>query len=97
MKFLLLYNGPPTPPDASHAQWPDWFNAIGDALVDIGSPMANGQSVRGDGSVSASALDLNGFSIIEAPDADAARALLKDHPLFALEDYTIEIFEVPRK
>jgi hypothetical protein len=98
MRFLLLYKGPTTPPDASHAAWPDWFNRIGDALVDVGSPMQNGQSVRGDGSARGSAESLNGYSIIEAPDMEAAQALLENHPLFeAGDEYTIEIYEVPRK
>jgi hypothetical protein len=25
-KFMLLYVGPATPPDASHEGWPDWFD-----------------------------------------------------------------------
>jgi hypothetical protein len=98
MKYLLLYKGPTTPPDASHAAWPDWFNRIGDALVDVGSPMQNGQSVRGDGWARESAASLNGYSIIEASDMEAAQALLTNHPLFeAGDEYTIEIYEVPRK
>ena len=97
MRFLLLYRGPATQPTDSHAAWPDWFNRIGDALVDVGSPMENGLSVRGDGTASESAASLNGFSIIEAADIDAARALLADHPLFqAGEGYTVEVFEIPR-
>jgi ribosomal protein S18 acetylase RimI-like enzyme len=47
-RFLLLYRGPPTPPDASHEGWPGWFEAIGDALVDLGSPMANVDNVAVD-------------------------------------------------
>jgi hypothetical protein len=55
-------------------------------------------SVRGDGSARESAASLNGYSIIEAPDMEAAQALLKSHPLFeAGDEYTIEIYEVPRK
>jgi hypothetical protein len=52
MRFLLLYSGPPTPPDSSHEGWPEWFSKIGDALVDLGSPTANGFVLRGDGSTS---------------------------------------------
>jgi hypothetical protein len=40
MRFLLLYSGPPTPPDSSHEGWPEWFSKVGDALVDLGSPTA---------------------------------------------------------
>ena len=45
-KFLLLYQGPATPPDASHEGWPEWFNKLGDKLVDRGLPLAHGRSLR---------------------------------------------------
>ena len=97
-RFLLIYSGPPTPPDASHAGWPEWFERLGDALVDAGSPMTNGVVVRPDGSTTEDAARLNGFSIIQAADRDAARELVRDHPLLAPgSEYTIEMFEVPRK
>ncbi len=47
-KLLLLYQGPATPPDASLEGWPQWFNQLGDNLVDRGLPMAHGRSLRGD-------------------------------------------------
>lgn len=94
--FLLLYKGPPTPPDASHERWPDWFAGIGDALVDVGSPMRNGVVLRGDGSTSERTTSLNGFSVIQAQDRDHALELLRDHPfLLHGSDYAIEVFEVP--
>ena len=46
--FMLLYNGPPTPPGASHEGWPEWFASLGDELVDRGSPMIAGFVIRGD-------------------------------------------------
>jgi hypothetical protein len=95
-RFLLIYSGPPTPPDATHQGWPEWFNGLGDALVDMGSPMTNGISVRSDGSTSDGAR-LNGYSLIQAPDRDAAIERVRDHPLLAHGEYTIEVFEVPAK
>ena len=67
-KFLLLYKGPATPPDASHEGWPEWFNKLGDKLVERGLPMAHGRFLRGDGSTGDSATRLNGYSIIQADD-----------------------------
>lgn len=97
-RFLLLYSGPPTPPDASHRGWFEWFGRLGDALVDVGSPMTNGTVLRPDGSTSEQAAPLNGFSLIQAADRSAALELVCDHPLLAQGgDYTIEIFEVPKK
>jgi hypothetical protein len=97
-RFLLLYNGPPTPPEASHEGWPEWFDKIGEALVDLGSPMANGFVLHGDGSTSGDASSLNGYSIVQAEDRSRALELVRDHPFLALgSDYAIEVFEVPRR
>src|SRR4029453_12562523 len=96
--FILLYNGPPTPPGASHEGWPQWFQRAGDNLVDMGSPMTNGFVVHSDGTTSDTATSLNGYSIIRAEDRNAALELVKDHPFLALGDeYAIEAFEVPNK
>ena len=97
-RFLLLYSGPPTPPDASHERWPEWFTKIGDALVDLGSPMTNGFVLRGDRSTSDDAATLNGYSIIQCEDRSQVLELIADHPFLALgKEYSIEVFEVPRR
>ena len=97
-RFLMLYSGPPTPPDASHAGWWEWFGKLGDALVDRGSPMVDGVVVRSDGSTGDDVARLNGYGIIQAEDRSAALALLRDHPLLAAgQDYAIELFELPMK
>jgi hypothetical protein len=97
-RFLLLYTGPPTPPEASHEGWPEWFAAIGDALVDLGSPMANGVVIHADGSTSDDATGLIGYSVIQAEGRGEALDLVRDHPLLALGgEYAIEVFEVPKR
>jgi hypothetical protein len=97
-RFLLLYSGPPAPPDASHEGWPEWFGKAGDALVDLGSPMVNGFVIHHDGSTSDDAASLDGYSVIQAEDRSEVLDLVSDHPLLALgSEYTIEVFEVPRK
>jgi YCII-related domain len=97
-RFLLLYKGPRPSPPVSHEGWPEWFDKIGDALVDLGSTMVNGFALRGDGSVSDETTDLNGFSIVQAEDRDGVLDLIADHPLVQLgSEYAIEVFEVPRK
>jgi hypothetical protein len=96
--FLLLYTGPPAPPGPAHEGWPEWFRAIGDALVDRGSPMAKGVVLHADGSTSDDAADLRGYSLIQAGDRSEALDLLRDHPLLALGgEYAIEVFEVPMR
>lgn len=97
-KFIILYKGPATPPDASHEGWPEWFEKIGGALIDIGSPMMGGHTIYGNGSADDSATSFNGYGIIQAEDMAQAMRLLKDHPYLAMGDeYAIEVFEVPKK
>lgn len=96
--FMLLYSGPPTGPDASHEGWPEWFQSLGDALVDRGSPMAAGFVISCDGVTADTAARLNGYSIIRADHRDAVRDLLRTHPLLgAGSEHRIEVFEVPAK
>ncbi|HLZ14938.1 MAG TPA: hypothetical protein VKQ34_03000 [Candidatus Saccharimonadales bacterium] len=95
MKYIVLYKGPATAPDASHAGWPEWFQRIGDALVDRGSPMMHGTAVRGDGAAAPASIGVNGYSIIQADSIDAARSLVASHPYLALgEQYSVELFEI---
>jgi YCII-related domain len=99
-RFLLLYTGPPTPPEGvrPHEGWPEWFDKLGEGLVDLGSPMANGFVLHGDGSTSDEASSLNGYTIVQAEDRSQALDLVRDHPLLALGgEYAIEVFEVPKR
>lgn len=97
-QFLLLYNGPPTSPQASHEGWPERVDKIGDALVDLGSPMVNGFVLHRDGSTSDKTSSVTGFSIVQAEDRSQVLDLIADHPLVLLgSEYTIEVFELPRK
>jgi hypothetical protein len=97
-RFLLLYNGPPAPPDVTHEGWPEWFDKLGDALVELGSPMKNGFVLHCDGSMSDDAPRLNGYCVIQADDRSEAVDLIRDHPFLALgSEYAIEVFEVPRR
>jgi hypothetical protein len=96
-RYLLLYTGPP-PADPTHEGWLDWFDTIGDALVDAGSRMRNGFVLRSDGSRSDVTSPPLGYGIVEAEDRGRALDLLRDHPLWRSgDDYAIEAFEVPRR
>jgi hypothetical protein len=59
--------------------WYNWAKKCGDKLVDLGTPLANGQSISPNGS-SASSKEVAGYSILQAKDMNEAKALLKDHP-----------------
>jgi hypothetical protein len=96
--FILIYNGPPTPPDASHEGWPEWFQRAGDQLLDVGSPMKAGFVLHADGTTSDAAGPFNGYAIVRARDRDELVELAREHPFLAGgPEYSIEIFEVPRK
>ncbi len=102
-KFILLYNGPATPMEemsdeqglAVMERWQAWIGRVGDALVDVGAPMANGEAVVDDGSPG-SATPLNGYSIVEATDASAAKELVTDHPFLSDRSgkFSVEIHEL---
>src|SRR3954452_12430751 len=96
--FMLLYNGPPTPPEASHEGWPEWFQSLGDKLIDRGSPMTAGFVLRGDGTTSDTPASLNGYTVIRAEGRDAVRDLLENHPFLAGgSEYRIDVYQVPGK
>ena len=97
-KYMLLYKGPATPPDASHEQWPVWFNKIGAKLVNVGSPLENGFAFQSNGATINSATSFNGYSIIQAEDTTDVISLVKDHPFLSpgSPEYSIEIFELAR-
>ena len=97
-KYMLLYKGPATPPNASHENWPAWFNKLGDQLVSVGSPMDHSFALHRDSTKHNATTNLNGYSIIQAENENVVRKLVKDHPYLAQgsDGYTIEIFELAR-
>jgi hypothetical protein len=96
--FMLIYTGPPTPPDATHEGWREWFQSLGHKLVDVGSPMRNGFAVHPDGTTADPARNLNGYGVIRAEDREEAIDLLRTHPLLAPgSEWNIEVFELPAK
>ncbi len=102
-KFILLYNGPATDPadmapeqrDAIMAAWGEWMGKVGGAMVDMGAPLGAGTALVDDGS-EAAALEINGYSILEADDLAAAKALVDGHPFLSDSDgkFRVEILEL---
>jgi hypothetical protein len=102
-KFILLYNGPATPPEDmspeerndSMAKWSEWMKKIGKGLVDMGQPMANGEAISDDGTEVEASL-LNGYSIIQAKDMEEAKEMVEGHPFLSDEtgDFCVEIHEL---
>jgi hypothetical protein len=95
-RFILLYVGPPTPPDASHEGWPAWFQKVGDRLADRGSPLKDGFALHGDGSTNPPATRVNGYSIVVVDDKEEVLGLMREHPYLSQgPEYSIEAHVLP--
>jgi hypothetical protein len=102
-KFLYLYRGPATAmedftPEQGAEQaraWGEWMAKAGPALADGGAPFGARAAVSDDGTTPEPS-DQNGFTIVEADDLAAARALTAGHPFLAEGKgrFSIEIFEL---
>ncbi|HEY6479115.1 MAG TPA: YciI family protein [Streptosporangiaceae bacterium] len=102
-KFIYLYRGPATsmadltPEQGAErtAAFRAWMERAGAALVDIGGPFGAGASVRDDGA-EGPAGHLTGYTIVEAGDLTAAKALTDGLPFLSGADgkCAVEIFEL---
>jgi hypothetical protein len=102
-KFLYLYRGPATPmedftPEQGAEQaraWGEWMAKVGPALAGGGAPFGARAAVSDDGTAPEPS-DQNGYTIVEADDLAAARALTAGHPYLSEGKgrFSIEIFEL---
>lgn len=102
-KFIYLYRGPATPvseltPEqgaARQAAFGAWMEKVGKALIDVGRPFGASASVRDDGT-EGTAGNLIGYTIVEADDLAAAKALTEGLPFLSGSAGTcaVEIFEL---
>ena len=102
-KFMMVYKGEATDmadmtPEqgaAVMAAWGVWMEAVGSALVDVGTPFGPGSTVVDDGS-SGSASSLTGYTIVEADDMAGAQSLANGHPYLSegKGNYSVDIFEL---
>ena len=87
-KYLVLYrasadaqaqmaNTPPEQAQAGMEAWMQWAGKAGNALVDLGAPLASVATIGSNGEKD---LPIAGFSILEADSKDAVTKLLADHP-----------------
>jgi hypothetical protein len=77
--YVLSYRNPkgysPTP--ETRAQWFAWFDGMGDALVDMGQPVGTRSEL---GNCDSDATEIGGYSLISAPDLEAAVSIAKGCP-----------------
>ena len=90
-KFIVCYLAPvdatwktqestPEEMEAGMKAWMDWAQKCGYNLVDMGSPLGSGVTVRPGGKTAESDSEIIGYSILQANNMEEALGLLKDHP-----------------
>ncbi len=89
-KFLVIYHAPaeawdpsnstPEEREKSMAEWMQWAEKCGAKLVDMGSPLMNGQKLSPDGTSTDSDKKVLGYSVLQAEDMEDAKGLLNGHP-----------------
>lgn len=102
-KFIFLYRGPATPQDEMTEEqskeimsaWQAWMDEIGDALVDMGQPMANGRAIADDGDET-KATELVGYTIVQADNMNLAMEMTENHPFLSEGEgrFAIEVHEL---
>jgi len=85
-RFLITYHGSGMPDDPelmeqAKAAFGNWVAGAGDAIVDPGAPLQMVKQVANDAATDA--VQIGGYSIIQADNADAAAAVLSSHPYVA--------------
>ena len=95
-KFVLAFRGgmPKSPEDGQKmmADWNRWMDQLGPRLVDKGAGFGKSRFLAGPDREATAGDPLSGYSIVEAPDIDAALGLARRNPIFALGG-TIEVAE----
>ena len=92
-KFMVLYRSAmsareqmagasPEQAQAGMDAWMAWAAKAGDAIVDLGAPLAEAGHV-GPGSAGGDSDHISGFSILQAESADALTSVLDGHPHLA--------------
>lgn len=95
--FIIIYHAatsfPSSPEEgkAHQAKWMDWTKELGDAMVNPGTPFGISMMVSSDG-VSETDTGLTGYTVVEAPDLDAAIEIAKGCPY--LDMGAVEVAEM---
>jgi len=101
-KFMVLYRSSTSARDqmadatpeqmkAGMEAWMQWAAKAGDAVVDLGAPLAPAAHV---GPGSSSAGEISGYSIMQADSAEAIGGVLDGHPHLNMPGNSIEVLEM---
>jgi hypothetical protein len=102
-KFMILYMAPvsaeaqmnvsPEEMKKGMEPWNDWYKKSGKAIVDMGAPLGKGACVDKKGTAKSQS-QVTGYTIVQAKDIDAAKAMVTDHPHFMMPKSSIEVLEI---
>jgi len=73
--------------------WLAWQKKNGKAIADMGAPLGKGTCYDKKGA-SKGKTQVTGYSIIQAKDMDALKAILADHPHLTMPKNSLEVFEI---
>lgn len=95
-KYLFTYQGGGMPESeeeqAKHmAAWGEWMGTNSSAFLDMGNPVGPQKTVGTKSTTDGGAV--GGYSLIDAPDLDAAVAIAKGCPVITLSGGTVEVGE----
>jgi hypothetical protein len=105
-KFIIIYHAPlaamqqtmsPTPEQMAKGMelWKSWAMRCGNKLLDLGSPIKNGQVIDTRGQVKNSDSQMTGYSILCAEDFEEIKVLIDGHPHLSWHpECTIEVYEL---
>jgi hypothetical protein len=80
--------------NAQYAEWGQWFEKLGAAVVDGGAATGAAKTVGPDGSVSdGGSRSLTGYSIVSADSLDSAVELAKGCPVLGIGG-AVDVYEV---
>ena len=93
-KFMFLYKGFVTPTPEIGRSWMEWFNHVGDRMVDSGNPMTGGVEVTPDdvNEIELGTESFTGYSIVNAESMEAAVEVAKTNPMIT----SVVVYELAR-
>jgi hypothetical protein len=102
-KFMVLYrssasareqmaSATPEQAKAGMEAWMNWAAKAGDAVVELGAPLAPTTEV-GSGGPGAEASSISGFSILQADSIEVVTSLLDGHPHLDVPGASIAVLE----
>ncbi len=89
----MMKSGDPEQMQESLKQWTAWYDKAGSAVTDFGAPLGESAHI-GETEHPKLPAHVSGYTIFQAEDMDAAKALLEDHPHLSMPHSCIEVLEM---